>query len=470
MAAANRPVAPPGIGRLTLFGLLWLLLGADPFAAASTPTGQEPRRAPQSQRPSVSASDQVALDLRSLRASPPASESEVREAIARLGQAALGPMVEILTTARVPAVLPEQELQMLGEPQEELLLALLAEMPRARVLAEIERSRGRRADPIARRAQLLALGAVGGAEDVATGFEWARPRPGSELEVRIEAALVRSLGAMLRRDPRALPRLAALAPRLDPALIPVYLSALGEGGDERAFELLERALFEHREHEALVLSQIRRLPPPDRPGAGAGLARRVRDILRHAGIAAPELVQAAAMALGHMEDWEAAELLVPLAADPNAGIREAARWALTRLIGRAPERDPARLAAWFERQWDWFHRTWPEKLERLANGDPAQAAEVLREALAHPLFRHATAADLVELLGSARESLVPGLGAALVQLGSRRAVEPLLRQAERLSPEAAAARLVLAERLLGRELPAEPHVALELLFPARPWE
>ncbi|MBI1379757.1 MAG: hypothetical protein GC161_01570 [Planctomycetaceae bacterium] len=415
--------------------------------------------------------DPVAQCLHLLRATR-AADAPPRDVtvaqLRRLFPIALPAALDWVAAGRLPGTTNDDGEQALSESQIEYLLEGIAPLGRHALVAAANEWLAGRNDIRARRAVLVLSGAAADSRDLAWLVQLAAPLPDTQLDPSLERAFEQSLCAMFRRDLRALPAVIATRHLIPDSLQPAYTRALGGSRDERAVLGLRHVWDRGTAAEALVLAQIRLLPTPRDGGDVEELASRLRRALDRVDPGSSARLQALVFALGHLEDWHSAALLVPLLEQRDRGVRDAAVWSLRRISGANFAADPAHWRDWCQQELAWYEGRAENLVQQLASGEAKRASLALRELVGHRMFRHPLVAMLDVLLVSEDKKARAAACQTLAQLGSQRAQRALLERLEDRDGTVRDAAWQALVTLAGRDLPRKRLECLAELFPAEP--
>ncbi|MEQ1892718.1 MAG: HEAT repeat domain-containing protein [Planctomycetota bacterium] len=359
---------------------------------------------------------------------------------------------EVLSRRQVPA-LEGGEAQILSEIQEEILLQTVAQLDRETVLAHVEAQLLAGADLRLRYAAMLSIGRAGRANDLPQLFELALPAAEPALDKRMALGLERAVTALARRDPRTFEQLVSLRRITRAELLPTLIDALGEAGDPRGLLYLGELLYWAEPLALDIMSQIPRVGASGDPALDEPLRVRLRPFLAPD---RPGHCRAAITALATLADLESIPGLIALLTSEDRGLKENAHWALKELTGLGFSAAPDTWARWHQSELSWTVRSKALELQRLQNGDPAEAAEALCTLLTHPFARVDLRRTLPELLRS-RHPALRGLACrTLGELGVVEATEKLVWTLEDEIPEVRSAAHAALRQLTRLDLPLEP--------------
>jgi HEAT repeat protein len=403
----------------------------------------------------------LAAPLRESRKAP----AETGQLLARLtapGADAIGPLLDMLIEERVPRAAPADAPQLLSAPQRGLLLAALAQLPRASLRAELER-RLAPADELAgaplRVAALHVFALAGGAADLARLAALA-PRVDEELPVPAAEALRAAYAGILRGEPGLLARGLALLRGCDTAAASQFLFALGDLHDKRALPLLEDCMRSRPELAQQAIGLLAQLGRSDDPDFDRRVAAWLAGELDNA---RSEWTRAALRALGVFDDGRQVPALLEELDAPHPGLREAALDSLRQVSGLKLGGSAAAWREWYADESAWQESGEPAARLELASNQDARVARALDQFAAHRLFRDERAPALLEVLENGSPAMRILACSALARLGSQVALPALV---DNLSSEPSAladAAWRAACTLSGQTLPRSTAEARALL-------
>ncbi len=247
-----------------------------------------------------------------------------------------------------------------------------------------------------RRAAIELIGATGSAADLASAVQAATPpTPGQRLDPAHTGALEDAVDALLDRDPEALLTLRASILHSSPDLAGHLIRGAARDGSEKRLHFLGELLGFTPGMDACLFSHLACLARELDPPFEDDLCLRVRSYLVSGD---RQLVRGALAVLAELEDPEAIEELLELAATPDAVLSEASYLALERTCALALPRRVERWRAWHASERDWFARRASHLPRELGRSAPEVVA-TLREIAAHRLRRHELASLVMPLLG-----------------------------------------------------------------------
>jgi HEAT repeat protein len=169
----------------------------------------------------------------------------------------------------------------------------------------------------------------------------------------------------------------------------------------------------------------------------------------------PQLVRAAAISAGRLEDYDAVEGLIALLTHAEPPVREAASWALARLAGTVLPPQPERWRAWYDDERGGFEREVPRLVDDLDDVRPARVVRALVELSQRRYRRDRLAASIAPLLEHARPELRRLTCSALGRLGSPAGVAALIAHLDDVDPDVAREAWLALETITGAGLPPE---------------
>ena len=150
---------------------------------------------------------------------------------------------------------------------------------------------------------------------------------------------------------------------------------------------------------------------------------RVREYLYGADM---QVVRAAALAAGSLEDSAAVGALIELLGHDSTPLRQAAHHALKQATGLGFTPNRERWTSWYATETAWFERKAPRVVRKLSDHDPLVVIATLRELASHRFQRPETVELVQASLGHSDPRVRRAACTALWQLGSRRAVPGLV--------------------------------------------
>lgn len=278
-------------------------------------------------------------------------------------------------------------------------------------------------DDRTRAAVFTLLGGVARAKAAGALVEVAALAPAdtaAELSGAARRAFEDALAACLRGDPET-PR--TLVDRWSVVPGELRASALRRCagcGTPASAELVAHVLASDPATSAVALAEI--------PQVCASATRRTRDALVREvreRLGGGALQGELARALGHLRDEASIPWLLDLLAAREAGLRDAARWALAEMTGLRFPADAAPWRTWYDDEARWLLGKGARAEKGLADPDPVHVLEWLREVAARRLGRDAWAGRVAALLTNTKPSVRLAACATLRDLGSRAPAEAL---------------------------------------------
>jgi len=350
-------------------------------------------------------------------------EAEVKARIAQLGPAAILDVGALLAgNGRAKDGAPFR----LTPSEESLLLAVVPRWRVDEVARYLATSRAGRPALSKELLDIRLLGAAGSSEAVGPLIALLGDVEPEHLQTKlVQDAAERAWFSLLSADREA--TLLALRPRLaslDPLLSPALVGALARLESGATLPILERLEHASPALDALLLDAFGRIPRWDAAVQDGSLRALVRGRLFDAEAGTR---RAAALALGRLEDGEAAPDLLRLLADErDARVRRAAFDALRSSGGaRVTGSQLEPWTRWLAEEEAWFAEDAPDLVAAAVSGSPAEAAAALRQLSAHPLHRERLAPDLKPALERPEEAVVTAACGALARLRAGASVRPL---------------------------------------------
>jgi len=266
-----------------------------------------------------------------------------------------------------------------------------------------------------RRTALFMLGASGSNEDLprfgllaASAFERA--------DEGIEACVEVVVRDWLLRSPQALAGLPSLSDRLGAGTCCALHAGVAKGAPGRAMDYLTNRLGASSAEDSVILGLIGAYAQVPEQGPPARLLQRARAALTSTDV---HLRREAALALGRLEDPEAAVALAELLDSPEQGERQAAAWALQRITGLALAPESAAWLGWLAAEQAFWEESGADLLRRLPSLNRKQQAEALRELSQHPWRRADIARALAPLLACDDPKVARLTACVLADLGGQ---------------------------------------------------
>jgi hypothetical protein len=383
-----------------------------------------------------------------LQAAPQFVDGErIEEILQRaLDPAASAPALGQELAALGPASIPELYARLVEERtesgetftavQREVLLEGLVHLGRAPVRAFLEPRVGEIAS-VAERATIVELcGRIGTGSDVELVMLVAAPNPQAPIDERVRRALGEAVTGILRRDPRALGALAWWIRRSSTEIAGAIVVAAAEQPTGALLTVLTGCLGFDRALDPVLLSALGRVGDALDEPVSETITEEVETYLEHD---EPDLLREAALALGRLEDYDAAERLIALLEHEERGVREAASWALGRLSGMNFRCNGARWSAWLRAEERWFRAEIGRLASRLEEEESPAVLRALGDVSVHRFQRHRLAQEVGIALED-EDPLVRRIAClCLARLGSPAARAGLARTLEDPDEDVAAA-------------------------------
>ena len=353
--------------------------------------------------------ERVEAILAGANAEPPASAEALKRELARLGTAAIPDLVTVLASTEEHAPSPLQA---------EALVSALTSFGARPLRAFCEQRLAQSPGTAERGALLTWLARAGAGEDLSLAQRIAGKDP-SDLAAELQAAVA----GIVRRDSRALDPVRRWVLQVPTETGSVLVRALGASGSPAALPVLAELLGQDADLDPVLLTEIAGLAVH----ASKPIEERVLEPLLETLQGDDALIlREAALAVGRTEDSGAAARLIELLNHEDAGVQEAAGWALERITGLRLRADPARWSSWLGVETRWFVTELPRLRQELRSRRTEIAVRALGEISRRRLRRHELALETTSALEH-ESSLVRRLACATLQrLGSQAAVPALL--------------------------------------------
>lgn len=285
-------------------------------------------------------------------------------------------------------------------------------------------------EPMPFAAAMTLLGELGDERDLTMLVDWAGAYTlftgadefSSEVNEALRSGCAR-LAALSAREHALWRRELQRAP--EPLRVAI-IRGLADAGTDHALARMSEQLGEELVSDAIVLAEIARAARREDRLYDESVRRRVRERLTPDN----ELRREAALCAGALGDEEAATGLVTLLADPSAGVRSNALWALEHITARRMGANDASWSRWLTSEMNWWHDEAPALLRELAGADARGRVLAASALVSHRFPRHSLAYELAAALPLTDRGAAPIVLAGLRQLGSMSAIAPL----ERLRP------------------------------------
>jgi len=374
------------------------------------------------------------------------------------GAEAIAPLFDILVQERVPRAQPADAGQILSEPQRQLLLGALAQLPPARVRQELERrlkAPEAASETAIRMAGLRVLSVIGTRADLPALAALA-PRAGAELEQDAADALRASYAAILRREPSELANGFELLRTSDHPAAKQLLFALGDLRDKRALPVLDACA---RSVPELAQQAVALVPLVGASGQSELDQSLAEYLARRLDPGRIEWSRAALRAIGVLDDGSQVPTLLEQLDSQQAGLREAAVGALQQISGLQLSASKEAWLEWYARELKWQTQGREEAQAALAADKDEPVARALAAYAVHKLFRDQLAEDVLPVLGHESPALRTLACETLARIGSQRALLPLIELFSSDDHALAEAAWRSACALSGKVLPRTPSVA-----------
>lgn len=344
----------------------------------------------------------------------------------------------------------------LDTPRREALLALVGEQ---RELFREERAalvRATRAGEL--RAGLRLEGALARASTVRSLYALALRAAELGLADEVVEALEEGLTQLLTREPKAAEALRSAWSELPPELAVGALRALASRPSASAAESVRAWLGRRSELDAAVLLTLAALHESVDPLRREPLAEEVQRLLSAPD---PEVVQAAATALGRLGSAESVPWLVEALVHESPAVQRAALGALRAIGGVNLPGSTTAWRSWYAREETWFQEHAPALLDELveaeASEEPVAATRALLRSLTeHRLHRDELAEHVRPLLEHERPRMRILACQALERLESRRTLPWLVAVLHDPEPSVVSAAHAALCTLAGVRLGTEP--------------
>ena len=306
----------------------WLVLAAGPAPQLSRPAEVRSQE-------TDALRDRLVEALRTSRKPDGPDHEEVVATIRNLGSSAVGPMLEILVQRRIPGLREGDEVQILSQPQRDMLLAGFALWSPGTTIASIEARLAVASGPNERLAGIYVHAAVGQGTHLERVLELALASdqvtlPPERLPKEFEKAVRLAFARILGREAGAFRSLRTILERAPACFHRPIVFALGDTRDACAIEPLALVLAFHDDLAPLIIGQVRLLGRSSDEAVNRALSSEVRGYLDSERV---ELACAAARSLGELGDDECVPRLVEMLESPIPPVVDSAHWALRRLSG-----------------------------------------------------------------------------------------------------------------------------------------
>jgi HEAT repeat protein len=406
--------------------------------------------------PTTSAHLVVGRCLREVRKAGPTATPRLVQTMLEAGGEVPAAMVDILTRQRVPEADEGDRPQVLSEPQREVLLTALAKAPRDRVGEALkERLEASPEDDRVGLGAVYVLGVIGTASDLVRIVDLApRKSNGSEsLTGAARDAVCAACTSILRRDPRAWPKINDLAQHCDERCARSMLEGLSRTKDPRVLGVLFEVAKKRETLASVCVPLAAQCGPSPDPAMEREFLAWMESELR---AAAPSYARALLQTLGARDDGEHAQAMVDRLQAKDESVRKAAHWALQKISGLGLPADPVPWNAWLHEELAWHQRVRPRLNQDLASKDSERIVLALRSYAERRTRRGELAVEVAPVLENQRPELRRIACDVLGRLGSSTANAKLLAALGDPDPGVAeAARRALAA-ISGLDVPRDP--------------
>lgn len=366
--------------------------------------------------------------LRTSRNPDGPDHEEVVATIQGLGSGTIQPTLEILIQRRIPALREGDEMQILSQPQRDMLLAGLALWSPRTSIDAIEARLALAPGPRERLAGIYVYAAVGQGAQLGRVIELSLPPepdapPPERLPKDTEKAVREAFARILSRDPRAYRSMRTTLERAPACLHRPIVFALGDTRDPCGIEPLALVLAFHEDLAPLIIGQARLLGRSADETANRVLASEVRRYLDSERV---ELACAAARSVGELGDDESVPKLLAMLESPLKPVVDSAHWALRRLSGLTLPALPGPWRASLSSDQLWWDTEATEMLDTLVNGTQPERLAAVGSLGGRPWRRADLAREVVATLEDPDEAVRLKACAVLAQLSSPAATEGLL--------------------------------------------
>jgi len=420
-----------------------VLLGVESPLVAAPASG-----AVASRRDAVVADRGIEL-LRGLRdpKAPPPEESGA--ALADLGSGVIGVLIDALETRQIPDVQGAgAEPQILSRPQRETILVALEHLGRAAVMPAFEQRLTEPEDYGQRRAAVEVLGAVAEGRELGRLLTCTVDPTTASYDAKLSESLEDSVCRTLRRDSYGFQVLERLLGDIDQQQLEAVILGVGRTRDPAGLDVLVAIPWANERHRVQIAAQIPLLAPSNDPGLNRDMADRM---LKELSAPNENLVNAAILALSHLEDFSCVPQLIELLDEESPRLRASAHHALCKLTAKSTVASIGVWRHWYRAEDQWARADGVRAVDALLSGPEKEALAALVDIGAHRLERHQLALETSVALfhDSARVRLKAC--ETLTGLGSRWAVDGLREALRDPSDDVRTAALVALQAITGEQ-------------------
>jgi hypothetical protein len=338
--------------------------------------------------------------------------------------------------------------------QHELLRRAFVELGPAVMLAAGRRAIEREDTAASRAVNVELLGLLGenGPPALKEMVRHARKTLDADLDPRIAEAFEVGVADLVEHHPDVHAAMRARWRSWPHELLAPTLRGVGRARDPRGLPFLGDVMAWYDDLAILCMSQLRLLGPSSSADVNAQIGATVRQFLDPDD---PRFCQAAALALGDLEDTTSIPELIDLLASGIDGLAENALWSLRRISGLRLNDRAELWRAWYSQEKAWFENDAPRLFQRLSSPRDQDVAAAIREIGKHRLYRDALAREIVTVLEHDESRFRARACRALALLRSQGAIPDLIEALddadEEVFLEAHAALIQLVGRDLGRD-------------------
>lgn len=401
--------------------------------------------------------------LRQARKQAQESFEPIVERIVSCGPRALEVAFDVLVTEQIPEFQAGDSLQVLSQPQRDILLVALARFPHANVRQHVRvQLAAAGTDSKTALAAVRVFGAIGDARDLQRIAALApRKLEHADTLTRVASESLRTATeSILARDPRAWVEIMDVVRTTDRSVARSMLEAASARRDPRALAVLSDGARTHRNLAPLCVAGSKKVGPSMDAGVAGDFVRWMVDELPHA---RAEHRRGLYQAIGTLDDGTHARELIEGLQDADEPTRESALWALRRLTGLGFGATPEPWWAWLESETRWNEGERASHRADLESRDSVRVAAALRGYAGRLIWRESLAEEVAIVLERDEPQLRLLACEVLASLRAISAIRPmayLLSAPEDSVREAAWRALVM---ISGLELPRDPEQAFERL-------